>query len=182
MKKIYFFIIASLFFCEIGYSQTITIDIDSSSIYQVENNEYITYCISVQNNSNEFAICWLDKNSSLKQTDFYDYFIKKNGNFSLYNIINESGSTLIVNDEIPFSAIFSTFYKLIKPESSFKIYLFDNHKSSLHNNIKHIARVVMAKEIRKYVHQSDLEALNSLSYKSDYIVIPYKCILQSEIK
>ena len=104
------------------------------------------------------------------------------GDFSLYNIINESGSTLIVNDTIPFSAIFSTFYKLINPGSSFKIYLFDNPKSSLYNNIKDIIKVVTAKEIKKYVHQSDLEALKTLSYKSDYIVIPYKLILQSEIK
>ena len=113
---------ALLFFCVNSIAQSVR---DTAYTYFISNKKYeiIQYCI--HNNTNEKMLLWLEKDSLIRKMPIKDkvkkYFFSPKGDFSLVNIINENGSTLIGVE----TEIFYTFYKIIKPNNTFYLYVIN---------------------------------------------------------
>ena len=171
MKKILIIIITFLLHPNL-YCQEVSINKDSIVQYTIDNINFYLEKVSIENNSNtECILCWIDNCEQTKDNSnsLYKYLFKRIGNFSLYQIINEYGSTLSIDSVNTFSNIFSTFYTIIKPNSSFDIYIINKRESYISDIINSI-KIASEDQLRTFFDPSDLN-FNALSYKKNYIVI-----------
>lgn len=156
--------------CVTMYSQ-VTVVPDSIFQYRFLTKLYSFRHIAVKNQTDQLAICWLAKDTIQKNEDqFCHYFMMPKGDFSLYGIITEYGSTLEIENVKQFPKLYETFYKVIEPFSTFDIYfLTDDLMKKVECN--NMVQTVLLNEVEKYFNKTMIKPLYRLSYTPNDIVI-----------
>ena len=107
------------------------------------------------------------------KNQFYNYFIVPKGDFSLYNIITEYGSTLEIENIKQFPKLFETFYKVIEPFSRFSIYVLTD--DFLGNwEYYNIIQTILLKDVEEYFDKTMIKSLRGLSFSPNEIVVSFK--------
>ena len=150
------------------YSQVI-VSADSLCRHGYLDKQHSFRHITVENRTAQVALCWFTKDTIPPDKDpIYCYFMAPKGDFSLYNMITEHGSTLFIENIDRFPKLFDTFYKVIEPFSSFNIYvLADNALGN--RGCDSLVQTIFIKDIRQAFNSTLLESLRRLSYKPDGI-------------
>lgn len=137
--------------------------------------EQVFFCQwEIHNNSNEKIVIWLEKDSIVQNMAIGErikqYFLSKKGDFSLLNLMNEYGSTLIGFESI----LFNTFYKIVEPHQTFLIRVINNQPNNNIDNDK-IKKMIMtatpSQNPKNQFNIFDHAAFEMLSFKDDILII-----------
>lgn len=158
------------------FSQNLQIRCDSTFQYTLGNKVFLCTKMSIVNNSIDKFIVWLDSNKKGSQeANFRNYFFRRIGDFTLYNILMEYRNTLCIDNPKAFSELFKTFYKVLAPKECFDfLFIMNDCKLETKEYIKHIKENLLnsisERELSKLNITMD-EVFKQLSFKSQYIVI-----------
>ena len=180
MKHNFYVLLIILFWANTisAFSQNIQMVSDSTFQYTLGGKVFLCTKMSIVNKSPDKCIIWLDsKKNDSQEANFKSYFFRRLGDFTLYNIIMEHGSTLTIHDPKGFSEIFKTFYKVLEPKECFDfLFIIKDGKSETVNQkytkcLKgNLLNLISERELAKLDITID-EAFKRLSFKPQYIVI-----------
>lgn len=174
------FVLLFIFWASIisAFSQNIQMVADSTFKYSLGDKVISCTKMSIVNKSTDKLIIWLDfKKNDSQEANFKSYFFRRLGDFTLYNIIMEHGSTLTINAPKSFSEIFKTFYKILEPKECFDLLFIINEGKLQKSHYKYtkclkgnLLKSISERELAKLNITID-EAFKRLSFKPQYIVI-----------
>jgi hypothetical protein len=136
---------------------------------------------NVYNDANERMLLWFEEDTVIQKLPVWgkirNHFFVHRGDFSLYDIINEYGSTLFGFRHDLFR--FDTFYKIIEPQKSFTIHVACDDNDMIKSLRRMIVTVTPAQidvERFKIFKHPNLELP---SFKPDTLVIDGQYLQQN---
>lgn len=172
MKRLIFFLAS---FCTIACCQAesnIMINEEKTFVCQSDSASYnCSFCkkITIENKDTANVAVWLEKDipENRKNDQFY-FFFRNIGDFRLYQILWEYGSTLTIEDIETFPCPYSTFFKVLRPKEQFVFYIIGDERF-ISMTASHIrAELITKGSVLTWVMP---HAVNDLSYQHDEIII-----------
>lgn len=172
MKRLIFFLAS---FCTIACCQAesnIVINEEKTFVCQSDSASYnCSFCkkITIENKDTANVAVWLEKDipKNRKNDKFY-FFFRNIGDFRLYQILWEYGSTLTIEDIETFPCPYSTFFKVLRPKEQFVFYIIGDERF-ISMTASHIrAELITKGSVLTWVMP---HAVNDLSYQHDEIII-----------
>ena len=172
MKRLIFFLAS---FCTIACCQAesnIVINEEKTFVCQSDTLFYdCSFCkkITIENKDTANIAVWLEKDipEDRKNNKFY-FFFQAIGEFRLYQILCEYGSTLIIDDPETFPCPYTTFFKVLRPKEQFVFYIIGDERF-ISETASHIRAELSTKgSVLTWVMP---HAVNDLSYQHDEIII-----------
>src|SRR5574344_2480115 len=151
--------------------QGLSIKIDTIGVFREGPNNLRVFNVhlTLQNTTSKNALLWFDKCEISDSLSFRNKFILINGDFSISQIMYDQ-NLFLVGGTNEFANISTTFYKFLKPNELFNIYLIFRKTYILHNLIKRI----------KFISSNDCKYINEdctrFSYGYDELVLDEKNI------